>query len=256
MQTGGYDAPVSGTLAGSNNNFSINIPSLGIGGQSFGSGLSLNFDMGSSPSALASQAYSFLNQSFSTDQGFLNQSISGTQKFLAHQVSPILVADAAQINQNAQYVPRLYNNIATIGNTALGVINTNTEMGIRAAQQETNASIAASNNAASQGGGCYITTAVCESLGLGDDCDILQTLRKFRDEHMGGKSALREYYETAPGIVTRINARKDARECYRQLLRRYILPSCAMIRAGFYDAAFRIYKTGCYRARAYAMGEM
>lgn len=252
MNTGGYD-PAQVSLAGSNNNFSINIPSLGLGNALGGSGLSLNFDMGSSPSAIASQAYDFLNQSFATDQGFVNQSISGTQTFLAHQVSPILVADAAQINQNAKYIPQLYGNIFKVGNSAIAAIQQNTAAGVAAQQAETVASINASAQA-SGGGGCYITTAVCVSLNLGDDCEILQTLRKFRDSYMGGKSALSEYYRTAPGIVTRINARPDARACYRQLLRRFILPSCAMIRAGFNDAAYRFYRAGCYYARDYANG--
>lgn len=243
------------SLAGSVNNFSINIPSLGIANGVGGSGLSLNFDMGASPSALASQAYDFLNQSFSTDQGFLNQSISGTQGFLAHQVSPILTADAAQINQNAKYIPTLYSSLAGIGNATIASINANTQRGLQVQQQETNASIAASNNAASQGGGCYITTAVCESLGLGDDCEILQMLRKFRDDYCGGKPGLKVYYATAPGIVRAINKRGDARECYRQLLRRYILPACHMIAGGCYDAAYRIYRAGCTRAQRFAKGQ-
>lgn len=241
-------------LSGSNNNFVINIPSLGLGGSS-APGFALNFDMGASPSALASQAYDFLNQSFSTDQGFLGQSISGTQGFLSHQVSPILMADASQINQNAKYIPDLYSSLAGIGNASIKSINLNTQLGIQAQQQETNASIAASNNAASQGGGCYITTAVCGSLGLGDDCAILQTLRKFRDDYCGGKPGLKTYYATAPGIVRAIDKRADARECYRQILRRYILPAYRMIIGGQYDAAYRIYRAGCTRAAHYAQGQ-
>lgn len=252
MNTGGYD-PAS-QLAGSNNNFVINIPSLGVGNAyGNGSGLALNFDMGASPSAIASQAYSFLNQSFSTDQGFLNQAISGTQNFLSHQISPILVADAAQINQNAGYIPKLYSSLQTTGQAAIGAIQANTAAGVAAQQAETVASINASANAGG-GGGCYITTAVCESLGMRDDCEILQTLRKFRDEYCGGKPGLKVYYATAPRIVSAINARTDSRECYRQLLRRYILPACHMIQAGCNDSAYRIYRAGCTRAAHYAQG--
>lgn len=241
-----------GDLAGSNNGFVINIPSLGVGG-SGAPGFSLNFDMGASPSALASQAYDFLNNSFSNDQGFLNQTISGTQDFLAHQVSPILTAATAQINQNAKYIPDLYSGILHTGTLAIGAIQANTQQGIAAQQAETVASINASANAGG-GGGCYITTAVCETLNLGDDCAILQTLRKFRDEYMGGKTALHVYYETAPHIVACINQREDAKECYRQLLRRSVLPAYAMIRAGLYDAAERIYTAGYSRACNYARG--
>jgi len=235
--------------AGSNNGFVISLPSF----NGSGSGLSVGFDLGASPSALASQAYDFLSNSFSTDQGFLNQSISGTQTFLANQVSPILTADATQINPNAKYIPQLYSSLAGIGQTSIAAINANTTGGIAAQQQESIASINASANAG--GGGCYITTAVCESLGLGDDCEILQTLRKFRDDYCGGKPGLKAYYATAPRIVKAINARPDASECYRQLLRRYILPACRMIQGGFNDAAYRIYRAGCNRALKFSIGE-
>lgn len=242
---------MDGSLAGSNNSFVINVPSLGFG-SSNGPGFALNFDLGASPSALASQAYDFLNNSFATDQGFLGQAISGTQGFLAHQVSPILNADTAQINQNAKYIPDLYSGLLGIGTSAIGAIQANTQQGIAAQQAETTASINASANAG--GGGCYITTAVCETLGLGDDCLILQTLRKFRDDYCGGKPGLKAYYATAPGIVRAINARSDARECYRQILRRYILPACRMIECDCNDAAYRIYRAGCSRAMRYAQG--
>lgn len=242
---------MDGSLAGSNNSFVINVPSLGFGSSS-GPGFALNFDLGASPSALASQAYDFLNNSFTTDQGFLGQTISGTQNFLAQQVSPILNADTAQINQNAKYIPDLYSGLLGIGTSAIGAIQANTQQGIAAQQAETTASINASANAG--GGGCYITTAVCETLGLGDDCLILQTLRKFRDDYCGGKPGLKSYYATAPGIVRAISARPDARECYRQILRRYILPACRMIQGGCNDAAYRIYRAGCSRAMRYAQG--
>lgn len=240
---------VSNNLGGSVNGFSINIPQLSIGGASAGSGLSINFDMGASPAGLASQAYDFLNNSFTTDQGFLGQTISGTQSFLAHQISPILASATKQMDQNTKLLPSLYSGITSTAKLSINAIQANTQEGINAENAATMASIAASNAAAnSGGGGCYITTAVCASLGLPDDNVILNTLRKFRDEYCGGKLALHLYYATAPGIVRAINARKDARECYRQLLRRSILPAYAMIRAGFYSAAFRFYRAGYFRA--------
>jgi len=49
-------------------------------------------------------------------------------------------------------------------------------------------------------GGCYLTTACCEYKGLPDDCEELQTLRKFRDEYVPAVLVV-EYYKTAPNIV-------------------------------------------------------
>ena len=56
------------------------------------------------------------------------------------------------------------------------------------------------------GGGCFLTTAVVKIRGQEDDGETLTILRKFRDEHMGGKNSdeLKEYYEYAPKIVEAI----------------------------------------------------
>lgn len=66
--------------------------------------------------------------------------------------------------------------------------------------------------ATKSGGFCFITTAVCEHMGLPDDCSELQTLRNFRDTYMtkgvGAKARaklVKEYYEVAPGIVDGLN---------------------------------------------------
>lgn len=237
-------------LSGTANGFVINLPSLPIDGGSSGSGLAINFDMGLSPAGIAQQAYDFLNNSFTQDKGFVNQSISGTQGFLSHQIAPILSGAANQIQQNAKYIPDLYKGLTTTGQSAISAIQSNTAQGIAAAQAETTASINASANAG--GGGCFITTAVCVSLGLGDDNVILNKLRYFRDSYMGGKSALKTYYKIAPMIVCAIDARKDSRECYRQLLRRYIIPACRMIDAGMNESARRFYTAGVARARKMA----
>lgn len=81
---------------------------------------------------------------------------------------------------------------------------------------------------------CYITTAVCESLGKGDDCEELNLLRSFRDGYMayapGGGDMIREYYDTAPRIVNIINAQPDAGSIYRDLYDRYIMPCMDMIK--------------------------
>ncbi|MBI1319260.1 MAG: hypothetical protein GC168_09990 [Candidatus Hydrogenedens sp.] len=57
-------------------------------------------------------------------------------------------------------------------------------------------------------GGCFITTACVDYAGLPDDCYEMQTIRRFRDEHLrrmeGGPEMLEEYYSTAPDVVRNI----------------------------------------------------
>lgn len=80
---------------------------------------------------------------------------------------------------------------------------------------------------------CYITTAVCESLGKPDDCYELKTLRNYRDEYLldsdEGKQVVDSYYDIAPTIVNRINRRNDSAVVYRKLFDKYIHPCIDMI---------------------------
>ena len=52
---------------------------------------------------------------------------------------------------------------------------------------------------------CYITTAVCESLGKPDDCYELNLLRDYRDSYLmkqeDGEALVQRYYDIAPTIV-------------------------------------------------------
>lgn len=75
---------------------------------------------------------------------------------------------------------------------------------------------------------CYITTAVCESLGKPDDCHELQVLRGYRDEYlMGseeGKDIVMKYYDIAPTIVKRINEKENAGQIYQRIYTDYLVP--------------------------------
>lgn len=86
------------------------------------------------------------------------------------------------------------------------------------------------------GGCCYITTAVCGSLGLPDDCDELVALRRFRDSVLfkstSGTQDVLQYYSVAPAIVDAIDARSDASAIYADLYKRYIGPAVAALDAG------------------------
>ncbi len=96
----------------------------------------------------------------------------------------------------------------------------------------------------SDGGMCFITTAVCERLGLEDDNEILNTFRKFRDEHLFGKSGVSEYYEKAPSIVQIIKD-SGAEEIYDELFLGFLMPAYLNIKKGNNEIAYKIYKEMC-----------
>lgn len=90
------------------------------------------------------------------------------------------------------------------------------------------------------GGGCFITTACCEILGLPDDNAILNTFRKFRDEHLGGKEGVAEYYELAPKIVEAMREKNELDELY-DVIGMYLLPCHKAIKNGEFDRAYALY---------------
>lgn len=73
---------------------------------------------------------------------------------------------------------------------------------------------------------CYITTAVCESLGKPDDCYELEMLRKYRDDYLAaqadGEELISRYYDIAPTIVNRINKLDQAKDVYEDIYRSYL----------------------------------
>lgn len=93
---------------------------------------------------------------------------------------------------------------------------------------------------------CYITTAVCDSLGKGDDCEELNMLRAFRDGYMmtvkGGKELVEEYYDTAPAIVQRINMMPEAKRIYGSLYKEYIRPCIEFIKNDMLEECLYHYK--------------
>lgn len=75
---------------------------------------------------------------------------------------------------------------------------------------------------------CYITTAVCESLGKGTDCRELTLLKAYRDRQLAatpeGRALVDEYYDIAPTIVKRINRQPDRVRVYQSMYEDYLLP--------------------------------
>ena len=92
--------------------------------------------------------------------------------------------------------------------------------------------------------GCFISTACCEVLGLGDDCFELSALRRYRDEvlaeRQGGAAAIALYYQLAPLILARLP--QDARkERLSKVYARYILPAALAAQLGRNTQAYRLY---------------
>ena len=92
---------------------------------------------------------------------------------------------------------------------------------------------------------CYITTAVCASLGKPDDCYELNLMRRYRDEYLvnqkGGEEIVAEYYDIAPTIVKRIDRSPDASEIYADIWEKYLKPCVRLIEAGEQEECRELY---------------
>lgn len=75
---------------------------------------------------------------------------------------------------------------------------------------------------------CFITTAVCESLGKPDNCYELTLLRRYRNTYMmcsqQGARAVEEYYRIAPAIVEKIGSFQDSAAIYQSIWTQYLSP--------------------------------
>lgn len=94
-------------------------------------------------------------------------------------------------------------------------------------------------------GGCFITTAVCQSRNLPDDCEELTILRKFRDEYMKPSELNREveeYYLIAPKICKSIDSHSDSSKIYDEIYERWIKKSVTAVKNGEFENAHNIYK--------------
>lgn len=80
---------------------------------------------------------------------------------------------------------------------------------------------------------CYITTAVCESLGKPDDCYELNLLREYRDGYLQqseeGEQMIQRYYDIAPTIVKHINREADKNNIYLDIWKNYLSPCIRLI---------------------------
>lgn len=92
---------------------------------------------------------------------------------------------------------------------------------------------------------CFITSAVCLTLGKPDCCEELSIMRMFRDEWLrnqpGGPEMIEEYYLVAPGVVERIDQQPDRLSIYKRIYQEYILPCVEHAKAKDFDESKRIY---------------
>ena len=108
---------------------------------------------------------------------------------------------------------------------------------------------------------CYVTTAVCESLGKGPDCRELELLKNYRDTYLAekenGELLIQEYYDIAPTIVKRINRSEDPQQIYSQIWNDYIytciqcienneLEQCEKVYTDMVDTLFQKYMENTY----------
>lgn len=83
---------------------------------------------------------------------------------------------------------------------------------------------------------CFITTAVCESLGRPDDCAELNALRSFRDGWLAsqedGRAMIEEYYLLAPILVRKMDGSADRKAVYGHLWNDYLRPCLDQLEQG------------------------
>jgi len=94
------------------------------------------------------------------------------------------------------------------------------------------------------GSSCFLTTACVQAQGLGDNCSILNELRVFRDTYVAtlpsGASMLREYYSTAPMIVSAVNRSANRHREWQRIFTE-ISSIVDLIRRSRYDDAVTAY---------------
>ena len=111
----------------------------------------------------------------------------------------------------------------------------------------------------SSSGGCYLTSACVEAMGLADNCLELTTLRSFRDGWLakqdGGKALIDEYYRIAPKIVDAIHAEPNSDEILRKLYGEMVVPCVEDIEAGDMGKARMRYENWTNRLKLHWLGD-
>lgn len=92
---------------------------------------------------------------------------------------------------------------------------------------------------------CFITTAVCETLGRPDNCYELQAFRSFRDNYLkfqqGGPEQIQEYYLIAPMIVRAIDKSPKRKDIYKSIWERYLSKCLSFYEHNEYEQCRKTY---------------
>ena len=101
---------------------------------------------------------------------------------------------------------------------------------------------------------CFITTAVCLTLGKPDSCEEVSAMRLFRDkwlrEQPDGPAMIEEYYKVAPDIVAEIDKQMERQAIYGRIYDEYIKPCVEKVKAGCYEECNTIYTTMVNRLKS------
>lgn len=97
----------------------------------------------------------------------------------------------------------------------------------------------------SSGSSCFVTTAVCESLKKGDQCEELQLMRSLRDTFVSssveGEMLVLEYYRVGPKIVRKIEEGVDSKTVYENLWSDYLKRCCELQKQNHLKEALDLY---------------
>lgn len=97
-----------------------------------------------------------------------------------------------------------------------------------------------------QRAGCYITTIIRNILGYSDNCDLLETLREFREnflkQHQEYIGLLLEYDQIGPVISQHLEDDIDSPIEATQVLNSFLLPTFQSIKMHDYKSAVQIYQ--------------
>ena len=102
-----------------------------------------------------------------------------------------------------------------------------------------------SSSSSSTSRGCFITTAACDALGKGENCDELIRIKEIRDTYIvnqpNGEALISEYYRIAPQIVMKIDESDNPIKEYIDLWNGYIDVCYKYILEQKYDKMMNIY---------------
>ena len=98
--------------------------------------------------------------------------------------------------------------------------------------------------------GCYLTTAMCNILGYGDDCETLNTLRRFRDNYMKKEEEclpLLEDYEVVGPMISHLIEKDENKEWIANIMKNnFIDPAIEEIKEKHNKVALDIYVNMTY----------